>query len=344
MAVKRSSSSRVRLGVIVGVCAALISPIGTAAVAQADDGPGGSILQPGQEIDNADTLAQEADKVKLASSYVEAKAGRLSPASYRKLVNSYRKRYGDDSFASPDELSKGRGGITPASGPTLVDGPADQVSIPSSISGAMTSMTTSAAPTPSAWSRILSMGIYGQINGYYCGPAGAYMALRYKGYNTGAASGARWSLSQTNLGRKLDSQHAGPYLQTDWYGRTDFGLDRMRKGVNQWRVGSDSGFYITTKVPSYEQTLTALIQDIDASWPFFLSTVEYQGGAHYNGHPNRTIGHWVTAYGYTYEGRAVTMGDPSWVLTSSGFSGTPSYAHNTADFNTKFLSTNGITW
>lgn len=53
-----------------------------------------------------------------------------------------------------------------------------------------------------------------------------------------------------------------------------------------------------------------------------MSTVELAGGAHYNGHPNRTIGHWVAAYGYSSNAAIGSFADPStsvWAGVSARF-------------------------
>jgi hypothetical protein len=173
---------------------------------------------------------------------------------------------------------------------------------------------------------------YGQNKNYYCGPASGYMILKYKGNATSVYNGA--SLSQANLAKPA-------HMDTD-DGATEWASHGFRIGLNRWRQGSSSGFFVDLANPSATDVEVALTYDIyQQTMPFGADTVEIAGGTHYNGHPvNQTIGHWVTAYAYSSSGATGSWADPS---TSVWASASPKFSYNTANFTNRFIN-NGITW
>ena len=70
-----------------------------------------------------------------------------------------------------------------------------------------------------------------------------------------------------------------------------------------------------------------------------MNTVEFEGGAHYNGHPNRTIGHWIVGYGYGSSGATSWYNDPA---TSYYPNASATFQADTASFSNTYLQSNGI--
>jgi len=175
--------------------------------------------------------------------------------------------------------------------------------------------------------------VYGQVNGYYCGPAAGQTILKYLGATRGKQKGARFNLSQGSLA-------ASAYMATTKKG-TPWASDRFRIGLNRWLSGSNTGYYISVKAPTYARFKGALVTDVVHSHPFGANAVEFGGGKHYNGHPDRTIGHWLTAYGYDKNGSVAYFADPSFTVFSKAkarFTASSKY------FTETFLQSNGITY
>jgi hypothetical protein len=132
-------------------------------------------------------------------------------------------------------------------------------------------------------------------------------------------------------------------MQTDANGATTWASDRYRVALNRWADGDATyGFYVTQHNPG--STLKdSLVSDIDNVHPFGADTVESAGGAHYNHHPtNKTIGHWIAAYGYTSSGSTIWFADSS----PSVFGSTVAdyFSATTSSFAGTYLQSNGIVW
>lgn len=153
--------------------------------------------------------------------------------------------------------------------------------------------------------------------------------LKYMGNTTSAYDGK--SLSQTNLA-------SSTYLKTEANGATTWTSKAMDTGIDKWR---GVGFYIQVGSPSAATVKGAFLTTMGMNHkPIAVDTVEFAGGAHYNGHPvNKLIGHWLA--GYRYDNSAETVGfmDPS----TTYFSGAaPYFTVNTTSFTNTYLQSNGI--
>jgi hypothetical protein len=160
------------------------------------------------------------------------------------------------------------------------------------------------------------------------------MMLKYSGPSLSNYNSA--SLTQGHLATSA-------HMNTDSAGATTWASHRFRIGLNRWRQGTDTGFFVDLAHPTTTDVSVALTYDIyGASMPFGADTVEYAGGVHYNGHPvNQLIGHWLTAYAYASSGAVAYWADPS---TSVWPSAAPKFSYSTSTFTSRFLQGNGITW
>jgi hypothetical protein len=194
--------------------------------------------------------------------------------------------------------------------------------------------TTDVAALASPPSMLLPMAHRGQTNGYYCGPASGVMIVNYTGPSTSRYNGA--SLSQSAMAKDA-------HMATDTNGETSFSTGRFRIGLNRWREGSSTGFFVDRWTPTPTDVEVALTYDIyQHTTPFGADTVEFAGGPHYNNHPTYlTIGHWIAAYGYWNSGDNAYFKDPAttvWGGLSESFGAT------TSSFTNTYLQNNGITW
>lgn len=181
--------------------------------------------------------------------------------------------------------------------------------------------------------KTLALTQFGQATNYFCGPAAGYMVIRYLHGSSFASRHNGASLSQANLA--TDS-----HMRTAVTGSTDWGTGNWVRGVNRWR---GSTWYVQVNAPS--GSLLTSVATHSIRWngmPFAADTVELQGGVHYNGHPvNRTIGHWIVAYGYSSSGATTSWADPATTVWSGV---NPKFSYTTALFASRFLWTNGIAY
>lgn len=186
--------------------------------------------------------------------------------------------------------------------------------------------------------RVLAVSHAAQIKYYYCGPATGVMIMRYEGVGDSAYNGA-----------PLDQEHvAGPdHMRTDIHNSTAWESDAFRVGINRWRSGTGTGFYVKLPSPSNGEFRAALGSDIDNQMPFGVSTLELYNSAHYNGHPNSTIGHWIVGQGYLDYRDTTSFDDPaanSSALSQSWDGVQPDFTAPTDHFNQTFVHSHGIVW
>lgn len=192
-------------------------------------------------------------------------------------------------------------------------------------------MTMSA---PDQESKFLHVKHFAQINGYFCGPATGKMMLYEMGEGPSNYNG--------DIQRQGKIGNAA-HMQTWAEGATRWDNKQFRRGLNRWREGKIDGWYIRNGAPTVAEFKTALDVTVEAyGRPFAADTVEFAGGAHYNGHPsNRTIGHWIAVASYTNYGARTGFADPS----TSVWSGVDThFSANTRYFVETFLPYNGIVW
>lgn len=140
----------------------------------------------------------------------------------------------------------------------------------------------------------------GQANGYYCGPATAYMILHRLGYHRSASGVA---LSQGNLA-------TNQYLATNYYRRTAWDYSKMSVGINNWM---GRRLYVRKPSPSVAEFRSAVSNSFTKTGrPVVVDTQEYSGGAHYNGHPSyATFSHLMPVQSYNPGAGTITMLDPA---------------------------------
>ncbi|MGW1766729.1 C39 family peptidase [Streptomyces sp. NPDC002073] len=190
--------------------------------------------------------------------------------------------------------------------------------------------STNAALAPT--SRTLRLTHYGQATGYYCGPATAAMMIK----SVNGSIKSRYNgnaFTQQNL---ANSAH----MDTTRQGMTDWGTKKFVTGINRWR---GENWYVQVPRPTPTLAVKTMLHSIgENGMPIAADTVEFAQGRHYNGHPtNRTIGHWITAYGYSSSGATSKWADPSTTVWS-GVSKT--FPYNTRNFASYFLQTNGYAY
>lgn len=181
-----------------------------------------------------------------------------------------------------------------------------------------------------------------QSNGYYCGPASAFMALKQQGVTT-SKDGAKKSLTQANLA-------GSTYLKTTSSGGTPWASKKMHATLNKWT--KTSAWKATNAPASNSARVTALKSAFRANIGIskrtvLVNAVEYKvtstdkakiEAGHYNGHPNKTIGHWMVGYAYEKSGDTIKFADPATGL--AGYKGAKKFSISTRTF-AKFLN-NGI--
>lgn len=198
-------------------------------------------------------------------------------------------------------------------------------------------------------SKVLSVGSEGQVKYNYCGPASAYNILEYKGYTKSKTSGA--TLTKEAL---ADKKH----MNTDIERLTSVWGNNYNYGINRWRSGKDTGFYVKSMLSGStgkSKFSSAFLYNLNAKEPFAVSTGEAYGtGKHrYNEHKNPRStggrGHWITARGYSgwALGSASSMkgnfADPMWT-EDPDVKKTFTYTSSIDTFYTRFVDGRGIVW
>ena len=136
-----------------------------------------------------------------------------------------------------------------------------------------------------------------QSNGYYCGPASAYMALKY------AAPWQMTSKTQSDLASELGtSASAG----TDWYlGGSGPDAYPMWKVFDSYLgVSTTSAMVFNNSVTSTNLT-NRIVRAIDLGYPIAYNM---QGSMNGQNYPS---GHWMTIIGYKNYGSTLVIADPA---------------------------------
>jgi len=291
------------------------STASTAAVDPSGAEGGGGVSEPGTIPDGATpgSIAQAADKTELAAEYYRVKfRGKSDTSRLNALTKNYRAKYGADALPNSNPMA------------TL----------------ARTTSGTTRIAASAFVSYSLPLYQVPQEKGYYCGPGSGYAILEYllrnpyTGPKPSAYNGA--ALSQSALATTA-------HMSTELHQATTWSSDGFRIGLNRWTSGATStGYYADSSSPSSSVFTSDMTYDIDHGHPLGADTVESANGAHYNGHPtDKTIGHWLAAYGYTSSGASTKWSDPS---TSVWSSAAPYFTATNSYFVTTFLQNNGITW
>lgn len=186
----------------------------------------------------------------------------------------------------------------------------------------------------------------GQQTDYWCGPATGRNILKHYG-KASKMSSAHTTSSQRILASKSYMETDVPAMEK----ATSFDKGQMERGLNRWRNGAGTGFYVRVAQPTQSQLYNAHVTAAMSDELFAVSTVEFRGSkARYNRHPvsGATIGHWITAYGYSDSGQTVHYADPAWNVDKLGdrWQATPPAKTFKAKLSTMigFVETNGFVW
>lgn len=193
-------------------------------------------------------------------------------------------------------------------------------------------LTLPGAGLAAATERNLRAPSYPQQKDYYCGPASGMSLLKLKGPATSRKDGS--SLTQAHLAN-------GNHMRTEAHDATKWASKDWVNGINMWREGRATGHYVQVNSPDGVAFKKAAVHSIDNGMPFGADTVELAGGAHYNGHPNRTIGHWLLGYAYEGSGAKVYFTDSS---TPYFPNAAPRFSSSSVSFANAWLQSNGIAY
>lgn len=170
-------------------------------------------------------------------------------------------------------------------------------------------------PTPeaaAALGKTLFVSWQQQQNGYYCGPASAWIVNNWNGDHffggrkTSLNEG--WTLTQDNLA-------SSSYLSTTTSG-TSFSSGVWGNGLNKWLTGSSSWWYYLTWSPSLATYKADLVYDIDTDHPFVIdvhishATGYLVGYSYCDGSPGCEWWHYVAVNGYYSYGDTTDYTDP----------------------------------
>lgn len=133
--------------------------------------------------------------------------------------------------------------------------------------------------------KILNFTTTQQINGHYCGPASAYMVLKYEGQN----------VTQSGLAKELGTTTAGTDFGKNWETGMNYYSDHSYAVM--WGFSNDS-------TERAIQMTDAAIGTIASGYGVIYDTIQYSGTStnRLKGYPNylaSTIYHYVAGRGYS---------------------------------------------
>ncbi len=246
------------------------------------------------------------------------------------LASEYARRYGEVPAASIDavRVASLEGGIAAAPAPSRP--PADAASL-----------------------GLISVG---QFNWFYCGPASGVTILNYKGLKNASKhpdaskNPSRHRAANSDAWQKVMA--GSLYMNTDANEKTSFWSSNYNDGLNLWRSGKKSGFYVKSTLAGSSgrsKFSTAFLYNITAREPFAVSTLEKRDGIRYNGYSNPRHasgrGHWITGYGYSgYDSGSMKakFADPMWSLEKGNVD--PHFSQAMNQFYNRHVDERGIVW
>ena len=245
---------------------------------------------------------QAVEKAKLVTAYAAVVRGESDAVRLRALADAYGRKFGAAALSSDMSASAER--------------------------------FAASASTTAATSKILGLSQYGQQKSYWCGPATAYMIMKYLGITTSRYAGYEWGLSQNSFA-------SVPYLKTEQNGATRFSLNVMAPALNHWRENRAAGFYVqyTPGAVPAASFGDLMIYSAGIGMPNTPATVEYANEAHYNGHrADVTVGHWLVGYGYASSGAVGYFADPATTVWSGV---QPKFTYTTSNYWNIFIARHG---
>jgi hypothetical protein len=108
----------------------------------------------------------------------------------------------------------------------------------------------------------------------------------------------------------------------------------------------DTTYYTNQETPTKAQFESNIWYTIGAKgYPVAVDSLETVGGYHYNNHPNRQLGHWIVAYGYTKNVVKTRFADPAHSSAVSwGDLPNEYFSYDTTNFAGRFQTGNGMVW
>lgn len=205
-------------------------------------------------------------------------------------------------------------------------------------SGAPASRAAGDVTTAAVGSSLLNITQVPQSKGYYCGPAVGVEMIKAPLWDGMKSKADGSSISQSAM---ANSKH----MKTEDYDVTSWASRNFVNGINAW-TGKTKNTYYQYTAPTAAEVTVAITESLTAGIPVAADTVEFAGGLHYNGHPDRKIGHWIVAYYFEGSGAYTSWVDST--ANSSAVTGfgnaQPKFKYATASFATRFLKTNGIAY
>ena len=114
-------------------------------------------------------------------------------------------------------------------------------------------------------------------------------------------------MTKSAKGESLSIGLLANYMQTDYYGCTNFATRSFMKGMNNYLGKS---VYTSVHTPSYNTVLKAVMNSYRNGYAVAVDTVERRGGPHLNGHNNSTFYHIMVIDGYNQQTDQVYIADP----------------------------------
>lgn len=176
--------------------------------------------------------------------------------------------------------------------------------------------------------KVLGVSTASQEQSYYCGPASAYMLLKYKGVTKKATDSSKL-LSQYNLANDLGTNTS---QQTSWPGT-------WKTTLTNW-LGYT--YYVTTSNPTESNVWNNTVSNVDGNYPVIYDTVQNSTNGYLPGYSSGTIYHYICGDGYQnddYNYKQIHYVDPN------GYrSGTLGPHWTTANKMYKVVKDRGMVW
>lgn len=201
------------------------------------------------------------------------------------------------------------------------------------ISSRTTSERVAAAAVP--LSVVIGIKQEPQTKYYNCGAAAGTEIIKSAYFSSMASRRDGSAISQAAMGN-------ANHMKTEANKVTSWASGNFVTGLNAW-TGNTKHVYAQYTRPSATTMIAALTTVLTSGTSVAVDTVELQNGSHYNGHPNKKIGHWITAYYFGNYGNTVGFLDSTAGSTAvSGYgSAQAKFTADTTTFTNTYLQSNG---
>ena len=200
------------------------------------------------------------------------------------------------------------------------------------------SLMAPAAATAALQSYLINVTQQPQTKFYNCGPAAGAEIITTPLFASMKSKKDGSTITQAAMGN-------ASHMNTNTLQVTKWADKKFVTGLNAW-TGNTQHVYAQVNAPSATTMIAALTTVMVGGAPVAADTVEFANGSHYNGHPNRLIGHWIMTYYFGNYGATVGFVDST--ANSSAVSGfgnaQPKFQVDTASFTTTYLQSNGIAY